>query len=378
MRLDGVDPALSDSDLAPVLGRLAEARVVGLGEATHGDRESFQFKHRLIQALVRQQGFRVFLFESSPAEMERYDRYVTGVDERPPLDRGLHPWCTEEVRELFTWLREWNSGRATGDQVRVGGTTTNSWRGLPLAVRLLDEASIAAPPAWRRLSAEAEKGRFARLRNREWVEGALATWHASESPPLDGANPDHRWIAILANSFPQWLEIWSGRVPQEERWQLGDRYMALNTMAQLERFGSAAKAMLWAHNHHLWLESWRAGTHLRERLGSGYRVVYCAFGRGSSNAQPQVPGGGSTWHPHPCPPPPPGSMEYLLDQLDADCYAVEPADVPALRRELPVRHARMVVPDGDDQFYLRCVPAERFDLLVYFRQAHPARMLDVL
>src|SRR6266542_1552702 len=93
MRLDGVDPALSDSDLAPVLGRFAEARVVGLGEATHGDRESFQFKHRLIQALVHREGFRVFLFESSPAEMERYDRYVTGVDERLPLDRGLHPWC---------------------------------------------------------------------------------------------------------------------------------------------------------------------------------------------------------------------------------------------------------------------------------------------
>jgi hypothetical protein len=68
-------------------------------------------------------------------------------------------------------------------------------------------------------------------------------------------------------------------------------------------------------------------------------------------------------------------MEHLLDQLDLGCYAVAPADVPALRRELPVRHARMVAVAGADQFSLRCVPAERFDLLVYFREAHPSRLL---
>src|SRR6266542_4727338 len=104
MRLDGVDPALSDSDLAPVLGRLAEARVVGLGEATHGDRESFQFKRRMIQALVRERGFRVLLFERGPAEMDPYDRFVTGAADAVPMGPEIHPWRTEEVRDLFVWL----------------------------------------------------------------------------------------------------------------------------------------------------------------------------------------------------------------------------------------------------------------------------------
>jgi len=40
-----------------------------------------------------------------------------------------------------------------------------------------------------------------------------------------------------------------------------------------------------------------------------------------------------------------------------------------------VRHARMVVAEEVDQFYLRCVPAERMDVLVYFREAHPTRAL---
>jgi len=133
--------------------------------------------------------------------------------------------------------------------------------------------------------------------------------------------------------------------------------------------------MVWAHNHHLWLEPLRAGSLLRRHFGTDCRVVYCAFGRGDYNARPETPDGGSVWRPHPCPPPPPGSLEHLLDQVPHDCYAVSPADVDPLGREMPVRHARMVAADHADQFYLRCTPAERLDMLVYFREAHPTRKL---
>jgi erythromycin esterase len=369
--LAGVGPGLSDDDLVPLLERLANARLVGLGEATHGDHESFQFKCRLIRALVRQRGFRLVLFECGPAEMDPYDRYVTGASDTLPMGGELHPWRTEEVRDLFVWLREWNTGHATNGQVRVAGTTAQSRRGLLLALRLLDDAGIAAPAEWRRLAEESA----GRLRDLPWVEAALATWRTTAPAPLDTNSPSGRWIALLAGTFPQWLEVWSGRVPAEQRWQLGDRHMAENTLAQLDRFGPDTKTVLWAHNHHLWLESWRAGSHLRARFGPDYQVAYVAFGRGAYNASSQSAGGPGDWRPHPCPPPPPGSMEHLLDQLDLDCYAIVPTAVPALRAEQPVRHARMVAVEGADQFYLRCVPAERFDLLVYFREAHPSRML---
>src|SRR5919108_5070177 len=135
--LAGTDPELAEDDLAPLLGRLAGARLVGLGEATHGDHESFQLKRRLIQALVRQRGFTVVLFERGPAEMDAYDRYVTGASDTLPLGNELHPWRTEEVRDLSGWLRAWNSGhagdagqagRAADGPVRVAGVTVHSWR----------------------------------------------------------------------------------------------------------------------------------------------------------------------------------------------------------------------------------------------------------
>src|SRR5919108_939520 len=135
--LAGTEPDLAEDDLAPLLERLAGARLVGLGEASHGDHESFQVKRQLIQALVRRQGFTVVIFEKGVAEMDAYDRYVTGTtDASPSMGRELYPWITEEVRDLFVWLRDWN---AAGGNVRLAGMDTQS-AAVPmrLALRLLD------------------------------------------------------------------------------------------------------------------------------------------------------------------------------------------------------------------------------------------------
>lgn len=44
------------ADLSPLNSVLVPARVVGLGECTHGSHEVFQLKHRLVEYLVTQQG----------------------------------------------------------------------------------------------------------------------------------------------------------------------------------------------------------------------------------------------------------------------------------------------------------------------------------
>jgi erythromycin esterase len=234
---------------------------------------------------------------------------------RPADGSELEFWRTEELRDLLEWLRTWNVEHPDAP-VRVGGTTPVGAPGLELALRLLEEAGIAAPVEWRRLLDEFP----GRLRDLPWVEAALAASRATAVPP-HGGDPRMRWIALLAETFPQALEVWSGRVPPAEQVALQDRYLAQNALAQLERFGTGGSAALLAHNLHVWHEPWRAGGLLRERLGPGYRAVFATFGRGQYNAHAGSRSG--KWRPHPCPPPPPGSMEHVLDRLDLDCYAVE-------------------------------------------------------
>ncbi|HXY41772.1 MAG TPA: carboxypeptidase regulatory-like domain-containing protein, partial [Vicinamibacteria bacterium] len=57
--LTTVEPGRSLADLEPLRAVVGEARVVGLGEATHGTREFFQLKHRLLEFLVERMGFTV-------------------------------------------------------------------------------------------------------------------------------------------------------------------------------------------------------------------------------------------------------------------------------------------------------------------------------
>src|SRR3954469_7135843 len=100
------------ADLAPLRNVVGGVRVVALGEATHGTREFFQVKHRLLEYLVSELGFSVFAIEASWPESEAVDEYVrTGQGDPAKALAGLYiwPWNTEEVLDLIRWMRQWNA-----------------------------------------------------------------------------------------------------------------------------------------------------------------------------------------------------------------------------------------------------------------------------
>ncbi len=67
------------------------ARIVSLGESTHGSREMFRLKHRLIEWLVTELGLGVVCFETGLPEAMPIDSYVLGGEGDPGIrgrDRG--------------------------------------------------------------------------------------------------------------------------------------------------------------------------------------------------------------------------------------------------------------------------------------------------
>ena len=63
-------------DLEPLRAIIGDARIVSLGEATHGTREFFQLKHRLLEYCVSELGFTIFGIEASYPECLRINDYV--------------------------------------------------------------------------------------------------------------------------------------------------------------------------------------------------------------------------------------------------------------------------------------------------------------
>lgn len=98
-------------DLAPLDAIIGDARIVALGEPTHGTREAFQLKHRLLEYLVERKGFSIFSIEASTPEAYALNDYVIdGKGDPARLIAGMYfwTWNTEEVLAMVEWMRDWN------------------------------------------------------------------------------------------------------------------------------------------------------------------------------------------------------------------------------------------------------------------------------
>ena len=98
-------------DMQPLKKVIGSARVVSLGEATHGSREFFQLKHRMLEFLAMEMGFSLFSIEANMPEAYRLNDYVlNGTGDPAQLLRGLYfwTWDTEEVLDMIRWMREFN------------------------------------------------------------------------------------------------------------------------------------------------------------------------------------------------------------------------------------------------------------------------------
>ena len=67
-----VDPAADGADLMPLKEVFGDARILALGEATHGASEFFTLKNRLVRFLAEELGFTVFTIEANLPEAYRY------------------------------------------------------------------------------------------------------------------------------------------------------------------------------------------------------------------------------------------------------------------------------------------------------------------
>ena len=112
------------TDLQPLKRILADVKVVGLGETTHGTREFFQFKHRLLEFLVTEMAFNAFALEASYAACQPINDYVLyGRGDRATVltGQGYVVWDTEEFSSLLDWLRAHNQSVPDERKVRFYG-----------------------------------------------------------------------------------------------------------------------------------------------------------------------------------------------------------------------------------------------------------------
>lgn len=281
-------------DFQPLKQILSDVRIVGLGEATHGTREFFQMKHRLVEFLVTELGYTAFSIEASHAACLPINDYVLhGVGERDEVltGQGYLAWSTEEFSALLGWLRQWNEQAPEDRKVRFWGTdVTSNGNGRHIVqayLRRFAPDRLAAAEALFRVLAEGEarwpmrldEASNARVRAVMPELDDLTAWLDERREELadksSAAEIDR--VRFLVSIMGQW---WAGGVDGRSG------HMGRNLIQLIERARPDTRVVYWGHNYHIGVETFpdkdaTAGQMLRERYGTAYYACALEFGQGS-------------------------------------------------------------------------------------------------
>ena len=305
-----VEAGNSFDDLQPLKRVLKDVRVVGLGEATHGTREFFQFKHRMVEFLVREMGFRVFAIEASFSACQNINDYVMGKtdDGAKALDsQGFWTWNTEEVRSMLDWMRAYNQSVQAERRVKFAGFDIQI--NDPAKKKLLDYLKRVAPgrgAATEALfqvdegqlindafSGQGDKAKVARaklaeLRGQYNALFIFLELHGAELAAKTSAT-EYEQMREYARVLLQFMDSYS-----EGSSALRDLYMADNVRRLLEREPVNTRVVIWAHNGHITTDNSDAtylplGAHLRRFFGNQYYALGFSFNQGTFQAREAQP-----------------------------------------------------------------------------------------
>lgn len=306
------------ADLQGLKTAIGDARIVSLGEGTHGTREFFQMKHRLLELLVEEMGFTHFSIEASMPEAYRVNDYVlTGEGDPYELLEGMYfwTWNTQEVLDMILWMRQYNaSGKGpvqfTGFDMQASPVAIENTRAfltladpgyLPQAetafakVAAADQRFQATPD-----DVAAARGLFA------YMSGRRADYLAAGFP-----EGDVDWAIQNARILVQLVENLARITPR-------DKSMADNAAWILDHAPAGSKIVLWAHNGHVRKVPGFMGWHLDQRYGDDQYVLGFAYEEGSYTAV--GPLGLGT---HVTIPPPPGTLETFLGSAGIPRYILD-------------------------------------------------------
>lgn len=257
-------------DFGAMFDRYGDARVVLLGEATHGSSEFYRARAAITRRLIERHGFNLVAVEADWPDAARIDDYVRHQAPRPR--RGdvfarfpTWMWRNQEVLAFADWMRGHNERLAEPERASFHGLDVYSLgESIHAVLAYLDRTDPAgAARARRRYGCltpwQDEPAHYGRAVERGGHDSCEAAVVAQLGDLLE-----HR-LAYLRDDGARWFDaIQNARIVHAaeryyramyrgaaESWNLRDRHMFTTLQALLAHRGEGAKAVVWAHNSHI-------------------------------------------------------------------------------------------------------------------------------
>jgi protein-L-isoaspartate(D-aspartate) O-methyltransferase len=262
--------ASESADLEPLLRRIGDARVVLIGEATHGTSEFYRMRNRISRELIERKGFSFVAIEGDWPDVARIDHYVRHA-EFPPSEWTAFArfpvwmWRNREVREFVDWLRARNADAAPDMRVAFHGLDLYSlYNSIHSVLRYLDDIDPR--------TAQVARTRYGCLT--PWQADPASYGHAAMTGQYHTCEREvvsmlkdllhkHRAYAehdgerfldalqnarLVANAEHYYRIMYYG---SRASWNLRDSHMFETLQTLLHFHGEGSKAIVWAHNSHV-------------------------------------------------------------------------------------------------------------------------------
>ncbi|WP_260191969.1 erythromycin esterase family protein [Actinophytocola gossypii] len=297
-------PLADAGDLDALLDRVGEARVVMLGEASHGTHEFYHWRARLTQRLIAEKGFSFVAVEGDWPDCDRIDRAVRCLPDAPDDPSAALAaferwptwmWANEEVLDFCRWLRAHNLRHDPAERVGFHGLDVYSlWESLREILTYLREhdpkqipVALAAYRCFEPYGEDAQRYAAATRFASESCENEVVDLlvRLRERAAADGSGRFEAWqnAEIVAGAEHYYRAMIGGG---RQSWNVRDQHMDDTLDRLLTHYGPAAKVVVWAHNTHVGdaratdmaaAGEINLGQLARERLGTD-QVVLVGFG----------------------------------------------------------------------------------------------------
>jgi erythromycin esterase-like protein len=384
----------NSEELDPLMERIGDARIVLLGESTHGTHEYYTWRARITQRLILEKGFSFIAVEGDWPDCYEINRYVKGYPGAAPdayaLLRGFRRWPTWlwanwEIAALVEWLHSHNL-RTAGNVGFYGLDVYSLWDSMERVVSYLKGADpfavAAAKAAYKCFEPYQERpeeyGYAARFVPENCESDVLrllqeVRWEKYAGDREEAFNAEQNAL-VVANAESYYRAMITGG---PESWNIRDTHMAETLRRLLEFHGASAKAIVWAHNTHVGdaratdMQSAgmvNVGQLLREEYAGTFIVGFSMY-EGEVIAAREW---GAPMEKMRIPPPRPGSWGELLGPEQKIILLEKARNDPDLMRARGQRAVGIVYdPEYERPSYVRTVLPMRYDALIHVNRTTP-------
>jgi erythromycin esterase-like protein len=303
---DAAHPITGNADDYDLLLELiGDARVVLLGEASHGTHEFYHERARITRRLIAEEGFAAVAVEADWPDAYRVNRWVRGRSDDQDAVRALGDferfprwmWRNRDVLQFVDWLHRHNQEQPEDRRAGFYGLDLYSlFASMQEVISFLEkvdpEAAARARYRYSCFDAFGEDTQaygyaagFGVTRSCEdqAVQQLLEVQRGrSELSKGAGRVPEDELFyteqnaRLVRNAEEYYRTMFRGRV---DSWNLRDRHMSETLealIAHLSRAGRRARVVVWEHNSHIGdaratemgqLGEWNVGQLTRERMG---------------------------------------------------------------------------------------------------------------